>query len=67
MTRRFLPISLVQLTVLLSLAALSMHSQAQSGAWPQKRRRNPVYWRVAYEVYFKIDEIKLKGDTVSKL
>lgn len=29
--------------------------------------RDPVFWRVAYEVYFQIDEIKLKGDTVSKL
>jgi len=31
------------------------------------QNRDPVYWRVAYEVYFKIDEIKLKGDTASKL
>ena len=36
MTHRFLPSSFVQITVLVSLTALSMLSQAQTGVWPQK-------------------------------
>jgi tripartite-type tricarboxylate transporter receptor subunit TctC len=36
MTRRFLPLSLIQATVLFSLAALSVLSQAQTAVWPQK-------------------------------
>ena len=36
MTRRFCPSSFIQMTVLVSLTALSTFSQAQPAAWPQK-------------------------------
>lgn len=31
------------------------------------KNRNPYYWNLAYEIYFGIDEIKLRGDTSQKL
>lgn len=29
--------------------------------------REPVFWNMAYEIYFKIDEVKREGDTTTKL
>lgn len=29
--------------------------------------RDPAYWNNAYEIYFKVDEVKRKGDTATKL
>jgi len=29
--------------------------------------RNPVYWNLAYEIFFKVDEVKREGDTARKV
>ncbi len=29
--------------------------------------RNPVYWNLAYEIYFKVDEVKREGDVAQKI